>query len=242
MSITSFQKLLIKHSIEKDREWFNNYLKGAIEYRGVKSPIVSQLLIQWVEENKFHLKSQAFQLNICNEFLSSAYAEDKFAGILYLQKFLSQKVHSDQLLKSFQKWFKDGCFFDWSTTDWFCVRVVDPLIQQCGNSVRLKIADWKSAKILWQRRTSIVAMRSSVKDIKNHALIKEIIQTLVIEKERFIQTGIGWVLAEMSKVHPSRAEKIFKTHIKNLSMEVLKRHSKHLKSHKKLLEMKKSLL
>lgn len=108
----------------KTKQWFDNYLKGAIEYRGVKTPIVTKLVTHWQREYNLTQYSIDEQLALCELLIQSQFAEDKFAGTIYLQKFLCKVLPWERLVSFSAGLFEAGYFFDWSTTDWFCVREI----------------------------------------------------------------------------------------------------------------------
>ena len=193
--IKKLQKQLQKNSDKKTKDWFNNYLKGAVEYRGIKTPKVTKLLSSWVSDYDLLSLSLKEQLNICDKLMNEPFAEDKFAGIIFIQKYLLKSTEPDKIIKFLDKCFQNGYLYDWSTTDWCCVRVIDPLIVANGMKIAKDISLWRESENIWQRRASIVSLRGVSKDQSYHSLIKKIISILVKEDERFIQTGIGWTLA-----------------------------------------------
>ncbi|MEL6162077.1 MAG: DNA alkylation repair protein [Cyanobacteria bacterium J06627_32] len=198
---------------EKTKQWFDNYLKGAIEYRGVKTPMVTKLVTSWKKDYNLTQYSIEEQLALCELLIQSRFAEDKFAGTIYLQKFLCKILPWQQLVSFSAGLFEAGYFFDWSTTDWFCVRVLDPAIIRHGLEAAEQIAQWRTAQTLWQKRAAIVSFRHASKDSRYHSLIKKIIADLVTDERRFIQTGIGWVLADLSKPYPNEAEALFRHYL-----------------------------
>ena len=231
---------LIYNSDIKTKQWFDNYLKGAIEYRGLKTPKVASLVKEWYTQNELKQYNLGDRLELCSDLITSSFAEDKFAGIIYIQKFILAKIDYKILLDQCNLFFEQGYFFDWSTTDWFCTRILDPIIINNDMNAAETIANWRTSENFWQRRASIVSFRHSSLERKYHILIEKIIDRLVREDERFIQTGIGWVLADMSKKYPIEVEAIFRKYIKELSKEVIDRHSKYLDSHQELKKLKRS--
>lgn len=227
---------------EKTKQWFDNYLKGAIEYRGVKTPMVTKLVTSWKKDYNLTQYSIEEQLALCELLLQSRFAEDKFAGTIYLQKFLCKTLPWQQLVSFSAGLFESGYFFDWSTTDWFCVRVLDPTIIRHGLQAAAHIVQWRTAQNLWQKRAAIVSFRHATKDSQYHDLIKKVIADLVTDERRFIQTGIGWVLADLSKPYPKEAEALFRKYLAQLSREVIDRHAKHLAVHKELKRLKRKCL
>jgi 3-methyladenine DNA glycosylase AlkD len=223
----------------KTKQWFENYLKNAISYRGVKTPKVIELTKKWYKENNLSNLSVDQSFRICEELIQSPFAEDKFAGAIYIQTYLIKKVDANKILDFSYKMFKKGHFYDWSTTDWYTVRVLGPLIEKSDFNTAKKLCEWKRSKDLWQRRSSIVALRNVAFDKKYHSLISKHISGLVRQEERFIQTGIGWLISDLSKDHPSFAEEIIEKNFKFLSMEVIDRHTKYLKKHKTWKQIKR---
>ena len=239
-TVKKLQTRLQKESHPQVRKWFENYLRDVISYRGVKTPKVTEIMDQWRLDEGLDQWPLNKQFQVVCTLIRQKKAEDKFAGIIYIQKHLLKKMDSKTLLEHFNRLYSENCFYDWSTTDWFCVRVLDPMIVSGGTFEAKTIADWKKSQNLWQRRSSIVSFRNVSKNKKYHSMIKQTIAHLVKEQERFIQTGIGWVLSDMSKQHPKVAAQIVKKHFHQLSMEVIRRHTKHLPDHRLYKEQKSS--
>lgn len=240
--VTTLTNQLSQVADLKTKKWFDNYLKGAIEYRGVKTPAVTKLVFSWRREQNLDEYSLEEQLALCESLIQSRFAEDKFSGTIYLQKYLCTELTWPRLVSFCSTLFEQGHFFDWSTTDWFCVRVLDPAILRHGLPAADAIANWRKAKNLWQRRASIVSFRHAAKDSQYHSLIRQVIKVLVLEDQRFIQTGIGWVLADLSKSYPEEAEALFRQYLSQLSREVIDRHTKHLDAHKEIKQLKREQL
>ncbi len=215
------------------KAWFENYLKHVIGYRGVKTPVVTRIVAEWRREHGLERLPDDDQLALARSLIEERLAEDKFAGILYMQKYLVRRVQPDRLLAVAEELFAKGAFFDWSTSDWFSVRVLAPLLRLGRTGTAERIAGWRTAENLWQRRAAIVPFRAVVRDQSYHPFIDTTVAALVGERERFIQTGIGWVLSDMSKVHPHVAAGLVERHFDDLSAEVIRRHTRYLPDHER---------
>ena len=213
------------------KAWFENYLKQVIRYRGVKTPVVARIVAAWRTDHGLDRLPDDDQLGVARSLIEESLAEDKFAGILYIQKHLVRRLAPDRLLDAAEGLFARGAFFDWSTSDWFSVRVLGPLIRRCGTGAAERIAGWRTADDLWQRRAAIVPFRAVVRDASWHPLVAATAAALVGERERFIQTGIGWVLSDLSKSHPAVAAAMVERHFDDLSAEVIRRHTRYLPDH-----------
>ena len=230
--IADLQRRLDAVADHRTKEWFENYLKHVIHYRGVKTPVVARVVGEWRDEHGLGRLPDEDQLGLARSLIEESLAEDKFAGILYMQKYLVRRMAPERLLEVAEGLFAGGAFFDWSTSDWFSVRVLGPLLRRGGSGVAERVAGWRVAGNLWQRRAAIVPFRAVGGDEGYHPLIGETIAGLVGERERFIQTGIGWVVSDMSKTHPRVAAAIVERHFDDLSAEVVRRHTKYLPRHK----------
>lgn len=221
------------------KEWFENYLKHAIGYRGVKTPVVARIVAEWRGDQGLDRLEDEDQLGVARSLVEEPLAEDKFAGILYMQQYLVRRLNPDRLLAVAEGLFAGGALFDWSTSDWLSVRVLGPLIRRGGMGAAERIAGWRTAGDLWQRRAAIVPFRAVVRDEAYHPLIEGTIGALVGERERFIQTGIGWVVSDMSKAHPDVAAALVERHFDELSAEVMRRHTRYLPGHEGYKERKR---
>ena len=243
----SLKKTLKRKSNLKTKKWFDNYLKGSIVFRGIKRPAVFIEVKKWVEKNNIQTYPIEQKLKLAEFLFSSPYAEDKFAGNMFVKDEVIKnsqhfsKQDSQMCLDHFNYFFKKEFFRDWCTTDWFCVGVLDPFIIKNKFFIAKQILKWKKSKNFWQRRASIVSFRKASLDKSYHPMIKDIIKDLVDEDQRFIQTGIGWVLSDMSKKYPQESERLFRKYMKKLHTEVIDRHTKHLKNHKTLKRLKRSI-
>ncbi|MDE0473611.1 MAG: DNA alkylation repair protein [Gammaproteobacteria bacterium] len=213
------------------KTWFENYLKHAIRYRGVKTPVVTRIVAEWRGEHGLERLPDDDQLALARSLIEERLAEDKFAGILYMQRYLVRRLQPDRFLAVAEGLFAEGAFFDWSTSDWFSVRVLGPLLRRGRTGTAERIAGWRTAENLWQRRAAIVPFRAVARDESYHPLIETTVAALVRERERFIQTGIGWVVSDMSKAHPGVAAALVERHFDDLSAEMIRRHTRYLPDH-----------
>ena len=158
--IFALQARLEEKADPKTKAWWERYLKNVIEFRGVKMADIRSAVHTWIGTegiNDAFSDTEQKELAFC--LLREAYAEDKLAGILYLQEVLLPANAIDWRLDlpRFARLFHDGYIFDWNTCDWFCVKVLGPLAERYGERCARAIAEWRIAENLWQRRASGVA-------------------------------------------------------------------------------------
>ena len=223
-------------------EWFTNYLKGAISYRGVKTPALKGILSEFFNESELDKQPDIVQLNHIRYWLSCPMAEDKLIAILWIKKWLKLRRTKDdatvavnQIFELLENVFASGDIHDWSTNDWLCVRVLETIPPKHPEFVQ-RLISWHESTSVWQRRSGLLAFKKSAKTGYFHLEIEEIISKLLPSSERFIQTAIGWVLSDAARKHPDWAARLFDLHFEELSHEVITRHTKHLPSHVELKE------
>jgi 3-methyladenine DNA glycosylase AlkD len=161
----------------------------------------------WFEEERLGERLSVGQLkDLALMLLEEEYTEDKLAGILFLQEILLQAGALDgrSELPRFARLFDGGYIRDWSICGWFCVKVLGPLVEQQGEPCAQAISAWREAESVWQRRASVVAFANlASKGDQTFPGFTEMVLNncsyLLESQERFAQTGVGWVLRELSR-------------------------------------------
>ncbi len=218
------------------REWWTRYLRGAASFRGVKMGDVRAAVHLWYENEQLgeHL-SVGSQKDLALMLLEEDYSEDKVAGILLLQEILlpagALDCRSDLL--RFARLFDEGYIRDWSTCDWFCVKVLGPLVDQQGEACARAISEWREAQGVWQQRASVVAFANLASEgDRNFPGFTEMVldncSHLLGSQERFVQTGVGWVLRELSRSEEGRVIGFVEANLHRFSREALKNATKYL--------------
>jgi 3-methyladenine DNA glycosylase AlkD len=212
------------------RNWWEGYLRGAIEFRGVNMAGIRAALRAWIhDEHIAATVSLDAQMDLALALIRQRYAEDKLAGILYLQEVLLPQgaVECEVDLPRFACLFEDGAIYDWNTCDWFCVRVLGPLIEREGECCARAVAAWRQADGIWQRRAAGVAFVNVAKRGEaNFAgftdMLLDVCAATVQHGERFAQTGTAWVLRELSRADPGAVIRFVERHLNELSREALR--------------------
>ncbi len=217
------------------REWWTKYLRGAASFRGVKMGDVRKAVHAWFEEERLgeHL-SVGQQKDLALMLLEEDYTEDALAGTLFLQEILlpagALDCRSD--LPRFARLFDEGHIRDWSLCDWFCVKVLGPLVEQQGEACARAISAWREANSVWQRRASVAAFVNVASEgDRNFPGFTEMVldncSHLLGSQERFVQTGVGWVLRELSRFDEGPVIGFVEAHLDRFSREGLKNATKY---------------
>jgi 3-methyladenine DNA glycosylase AlkD len=230
-ALARFQSRLDEAATPKTKAWWENYLKCAISFRGVKMADIRAAVHAWIKAEEFEsVLSSDEQVDLALNLMREFYAEDKLAGILYLQEVLLPAGALDWRveLPRFAQLFDEGSIADWNTCDWFCVKVLGPLAQRYGDECARAIAEWRYSDNLWRHRAAGVAFVNLAKWGEDNFdgftdMLLEVCATLLRRKERFAQTGAGWVLRELSLAEQERVVAFVNAHRDEFSKEAFER-------------------
>ena len=211
--------------------WWENYVKGSAPFMGVKMPVIRTVLHQWHHQNIDEVLNYPEQLDLALSLFEEQYTEEKLAGTLFLQEILlpAGVINCARDIHRFASLFADGKIYDWNTCDWFCVKVLGPLIIDKGPGCANQISAWRSAENLWQARACLVPF---VK-VANHSIYYPDIEVscgvLIRREERFAKTAVGWILRDISKYDRAFVRQVIEKNIKHFSAESLKNATKYFK-------------
>jgi 3-methyladenine DNA glycosylase AlkD len=228
-SIPRLQAQLSEASDRKTQEWMEAYLKHVIPFRGLKLPQVRTVLHQWLKAEAFEGRSPEQQFATAQTLIQQEWAEDKLAGILILQEVMLKRQMLDwrQYLPAMAQLFDQGYIQEWNTCDWFCVKVLGPMIKQQGQDCAIAVAAWCEAEVLWRRRASVVSFVNLAKHGEgNFAGFTQLLlgscAVVVRSPERFAQTGTGWALRQLGVADQATVVQFIQDHAASFSSEGLR--------------------
>ena len=118
---------------------------------------------------------------------------------------------------------------DWSTCDWYCVKVLGPFVERVPDrrAAAEAVAAWRAAESLWQRRAAAVAFANLARrgdEVFDGLtdLVLEVCASNVRDPARFSQTGVGWVLRELSRASPDAVAHFVSAHRDAMSREAIR--------------------
>ncbi len=150
---------LDKLAVAKTKAWWERYLKGEIEFRGVPMAGIRKSVHAWHDEAE---PDPELLKDVALSLLRRPVAEDKLAGILIFQELLLPAEVTDWSadLAALEAVFDEGHIWDWNTCDWLCVRVLGPMVDRNGEPCARAIASWTNAPGLWRRRAGVRVRQS----------------------------------------------------------------------------------
>jgi 3-methyladenine DNA glycosylase AlkD len=224
----SLQRALDARATAKTRDWWERYMKGVLPFRGVGIPVIREVVAAWRVEEGLDARPAREQFEVALALIRERLAEDKLAGVLYLQNYLVEEIAWKEAVPRYAPLLDDGFISDWNICDWFCVRVLGPTIAAHGTGAARAIAAWHQAENLWRARASLVAFVYLVEDERWHPLILRGAATLIRRDERFAKTAVGWVLRDLSKFDRERVTAFVDKHRAHFTSETFRNVTKYL--------------
>jgi 3-methyladenine DNA glycosylase AlkD len=180
------------------KTWWERYLKGVIAFRGVGIPQIRSALADWRSGSGVTAWPPADQFALALRLFEEPMAEDKLAGVLFLQEYLYDAVPWRESLRHYGSLFERQRIADWNTCDWFCVRVLGPTIATHGRGCAKAVSRWSQSPELWKARASVIGFVPVIAEPDYRPLVLHSSTVLIRRDERFAKTAVGWILRELS--------------------------------------------
>jgi 3-methyladenine DNA glycosylase AlkD len=221
--VKRFGEMLKKLENKSKKDWWEKYLKHQLPFYGIEMAKLRNLVQdEWDKDENIQ------SLDTIMDLFAHPVAELKLSAILLLETRYLDQV--DVLtLKQFPRLFDDGHIDNWHICDWFCTKFLSKAIQNEDNYSYL-IGWAEEGKTIWQRRcvpVMLVPSAKRVSSVKAQEYIK--VASKSLGQERFAQTGMAWLLAELSLKHSSIVREFINQNKNILNKEAITRASKHLK-------------
>jgi len=238
--IATLRQHLQEHADPRTKNWWEGYVKQSAPFIGVKMPVIRSVLHAWHKDFVANHLDAAGQFELALALFYEEYTEEKLAGTLFLQEILlpAGVIRCEGGVDRFADLFALGGIYDWNVCDWFCVKVLGPLIQAEGEPCARRIAEWHVAENLWQARASLVAFVKVAEDSAYYPLVRESCQTLIRRQERFAKTAVGWILRDISKHDEGFVRSVIEEDIGHFSTESLKNATKYFSKDEKSAYMR----
>jgi 3-methyladenine DNA glycosylase AlkD len=228
-SITQLHHLLRGNADPKTKSWWESYVKGSAPFLGVKMSVIRSLVHTWHTESVADKLEDEEQRELALALFHQPHTEEKLAGMLFLQEILlpAGLIRCPRDVDRFAHLFASGVIHDWNVCDWFCVKVLGPLIENEGPPCAERIAAWRTAENLWQARASLVAFVKVADQRAYYPLVEESCRVLIRREERFAKTGVGWILRDISRHDEAFVRRVVDQSIRHFSPESLRNATKY---------------
>jgi 3-methyladenine DNA glycosylase AlkD len=179
-------------------------------------------------------------LELFKNLMSSHIHEEKFAGFLFINRF--KRDFNDDIIKIFKKMISKYCD-SWAVCDSSMIKVLGPYLAKKGKKdlALSTIKSWANSDLLWVKRASLVIYLKTImikKDFDYEFLV-ELIRTLIIDPELYIQKALAWFLRTCSRYKPKIIFMYLLENKENFSRFLLRESSKTLSNAQRMTLLEK---
>jgi len=184
-------------------EPMKKYMRNQFEYLGIKSPELSTLMREFVNQNKL---PPLDQLDVISRDLWSLpqrefqYAVTGFLGRLE-NKLEPEIITTVEYLIVTKSW--------WDTVDTIAGHTVGSLFKRFPAVKKEFLKKWRKSDNFWLRRTTLLFQLGYKKDT-DFDLLCELIKENLGSDEFFINKAIGWALRQYAWTNPAPVKKFVK--------------------------------
>jgi 3-methyladenine DNA glycosylase AlkD len=182
------------------RKYAKYFVEGYDAY-GVDRELMERQREVWLQAFEKELGFEGF-LKLGDLLVENGKYEEASLAIWFVAAFKAD--YTPEALERLGKWLDNG-FRNWAHTDVFSGEVLSSFLE-CG-IVRLKaFSQWRKAGSKWKRRAVPVTLIKGLQTGLPVPALLKFISPVMLDSERVVHQGLGWLLREVWKKSPAPAE------------------------------------
>jgi 3-methyladenine DNA glycosylase AlkD len=195
------QNFLKKNGSRLIVEKYARYFKEGYDPYGVPPEKMSAKTREWFKACQEKLSIRQIT-DLCEELMKSGKYEETSIAIAFMR--MLREHYSKSLFNAMGRWF-EKYIVNWAHCDGACSEVLYPFI--ADRIVDFKdLLKWVDSSSKWRRRAVPVTMVTVVSKTGNVAQALQASRKLMLDPERVVHQGVGWLLRESWKKSPKKVE------------------------------------
>jgi len=198
---TEIREFLKKNSDEKIVQKYARYFNEGYDAYGINKEKFSQKRDEWFRFCEKNLTLEDI-LTLCENLMKTGKYEEASIALDFFIRL--KKNYNKKLFDIIGKWFQKY-IINWAHSDWACSDILYFFIKDKIVSLN-KLVGWTNSSSKWKRRAVAVTL---VKLVSKDDYIKEglsVSRKLILDPERVVHQGVGWLLRETWKKSPKEVE------------------------------------
>jgi 3-methyladenine DNA glycosylase AlkD len=180
---------------------YARYFKEGYDPYGVASEILSPKVDEWFKICEEKLDLRQF-LSLCDRLLSSGKYEEGSIAIHFMVRLKDR--YNKSLFNTVGKWF-ERYISNWAHCDEVCRSIVYEFL--VNKIIEFKdLLAWTGSPHRWKRRAAPVTLVKVLEKDGSVPQALQIARKLILDPEKVVQQGTGWLLREAWKKSPRRVE------------------------------------
>jgi 3-methyladenine DNA glycosylase AlkD len=180
---------------------YSRYFKEGYDPYGVAFEKLNPKIDEWFDTCQKELDRKQI-LSLCDDLMSSGKYEEASIAITFMVKLRSQ--YNKSLFNTIGKWF-EKYITNWAHSDVSSHNIVYLFLSDKAVEFKDLLA-WTNSPHRWKRRAAAVTL---IKDFSKSGSVPQALQVagkLILDPEKVVQQGVGWLLREAWKKSPQKVE------------------------------------
>jgi 3-methyladenine DNA glycosylase AlkD len=168
------------------------YMKSAMPYHGVPTPILRQVCKAQFADLQFATASQ-WQAQVLELWRHARFREERYAALYLAADRRAKAFQKPSAIKMYEEMIVTGAWWDY--VDDIAAHRIGPILRDYPAPMRRKMLAWSKSGHLWKRRSAIIC-QLGFKGDTDLELLYACIEPALGSREFFLQKAIGWALRE----------------------------------------------
>ncbi|HLZ30227.1 MAG TPA: DNA alkylation repair protein [Chloroflexota bacterium] len=200
------------------------YMKSSLPYRGVSSPIQTQLYREVFPRYPI-TRFDDWQETLLALWNEANFREERYAALALIGYRGSRTFRTLDALPLFVELIVTGAW--WDLVDGLATHEIGDLLRGCPAEMRPTLLRWSRGPDPWLRRTAIIC-QVGFKGATDQNLLFACIAPNLAERGFFLRKAIGWALREYAKAAPDAVGPYVAEHESELSALCKREALKHM--------------
>jgi len=189
------------------------YMKSAMPYHGVPSPVMKKLCKGFFKE-RFPEGVQGWEALILELWDGAKFREERYAALHVAADKRAAEWHTFKAMPLFEHLIVTGAWWDY--VDDIASHRVGAVLRVEPKPTKKLLLKWSKDANFWKRRTAILS-QLGFKDETDLEFLYACIEPSLGEKEFFLRKGIGWALRQYAWTDPKEVKRYVKEKGERLS-------------------------
>ena len=200
------------------------YMKSAMPYHGVPTPLLRQIFKTTFADVQF-ASAALWQAQVLDLWRRAKFREERYAAMHLAGDKRAQSFQTPAAMKVYEELIVSGAWWDY--VDEIASHRVGRILRDYPASMRRKMLSWSKSADMWKRRTAIICQLGFKQDT-DLELLYACIEPSLGSREFFLRKAIGWALRQHAWTDPSEIRRYVRLNRHRLSPLSIREALKHV--------------
>jgi|SRR5688572_1945845 len=190
------------------------YMKSAMPYRGVSSPLLKRLCRESFTAHRLASASE-WQRVVLELWRRAAFREERYAAVLLTQARAYRDFQTLSSVPMFEEMIVTGAW--WDFVDTLAGHNLGDILRAEPRRMSRLMRRWARDADMWKRRSAILCQLGFKRDT-DLELLYDCIEPNLAHRDFFIRKAIGWALRQYAWTDPKEVRRYVKANRDRLSL------------------------